>query len=125
MRKNQCAVSDEEILAALMAHSTIKEAAAVVGLSERAIYDRMHDGDFQADYIEAKNDILRKALFSLNERVSGAIDTLTAIMNDPAAAQAVRVQAAQAILSHSLRFTDRLSREEERSADASKGPFGF
>ena len=42
------AISDEQLIAALLANGTIKAAAAAVGLSERAVYDRMNDGDFKA-----------------------------------------------------------------------------
>ena len=38
------AVSDEQIIAALLQHGTIKAAAAAVNLSERALYDRMNKG---------------------------------------------------------------------------------
>ena len=40
MAKNS-AVSDEEIIAALINNGTIRAAAAAAGIAERTIYDRM------------------------------------------------------------------------------------
>ena len=48
------AISDEQIIAALLDHGTIRAAAGAVGISERALYDRMNKGEFQALYKAAK-----------------------------------------------------------------------
>lgn len=40
------AVSDEQIIAALLNNGTLKTAAAAAGISERALYDRMNNGTF-------------------------------------------------------------------------------
>lgn len=67
---NLKAVSNEEIIAALIQHGTVKEAAAAAGTTPRTIYDRMRDKDFEADYMRAKSDLIRGAVFNINNKLS-------------------------------------------------------
>ena len=105
-------VTDEQIIAALLAGGTIKAAAAAAGVSERTIYDRMNEGAFQAVYKAAKADLIRAAVFSLNGKMQAAIDTVTAIMQDENNNAAVRLQAAQTILNNAGKFAQRLQADE-------------
>ena len=61
MAKNETAVSNEKIIAALMNRSTLAQAARAAGISSRALYDRMGDAEFRAEYRTAKAAILRQA----------------------------------------------------------------
>ena len=106
------ATSDEQIIAALLNHGTIKEAAAAAGIAERTIYDRMNKGEFQALYKTAKTDLVRAALFSLNGKLQAAIDTVNEIMANKENNPAVRLQAAQTILNTAAKFADRLQEGE-------------
>ena len=107
-------VSDEQIIAALLSKGTIKAVAAAVGLSERAIYDRMNGGEFQARYKAAKADLIRAAVFNLNNQLQAAIDTVVNVMQDENNNAAVRLQAAQTILNNAGKFTERLQTDETR-----------
>ncbi len=106
------AVSDEELVVALLDHGTIKEAAQAVGLSERTVYDRMTKSDFQAIYRAAKNDLIRSAVVSLNKRIQSAVDVIVDIMEDAETNPATRLQAAQTILSNAAKFSTRLQADE-------------
>ena len=108
----QTAVSDEQIIVALLDHGTIKEAAAAVGLSERAIYDRMSKGEFQALYKSAKADLVRAAVLDLNQQLQAAINTVVEIMKDTDNNAAVRLQAAQTVINNAGKFADRLQQAE-------------
>lgn len=121
--KNETAISNEKIIAALMQHGTIKEAARTAGTTPRAIYDRMKDKDFRAEYLEAKNEIIRAALISLNANLSDAIKAVADIMRDPNTNPAVRLQAAQTIINNAGKFADRLTTGETNSREEGKGPF--
>ena len=92
------AVSDEEIIAAILQHGTIKEAAQAVMLTPRAIYTRMDDRGFRSLYMAAKDDIIRGAVFSINSKLSAAIDTVQEIMQDTENNPAIRLQAETARL---------------------------
>lgn len=121
---NTKTVSNEQIIAALLQHGTIKAAAEAAGTTPRTIYDRMREKDFRAEYEDAKTDIIRKAVISMNEKLSAAIDTVCDIMNDESANAAVRLQAAQTVINNAGKFADRLSRQEERSRDI-RDPFNI
>lgn len=106
------AVSDEQIISALLHNGTIKAAAAAAGISERALYDRMSKGDFQALYKAAKTDLVRGAVLNLNQQVQAAIDTVVEVMQDKENNAAVRLQAAQTILNNAGKFAQRLQVDE-------------
>ena len=105
-------IPDEAIIAALLDHGTIRAAAEAVGLSERTIYDRMSDGEFQAPYRAAKSDLVRAALLRINRHLERAIDTVAGIMEDEDNNAAVRLQAAQTIINNAGKFAQRLQTNE-------------
>ena len=109
------AISDEQLIIALLNHGTIKEAAAAAGISERALYDRMNTGEFQALYKSAKADLIRAAVFSINNHLQAAIDTTAEIMTDKENNPAIRLQAAQTILNNACKFAQRLQDDENRT----------
>lgn len=117
------AVSNEEIIAALLQHGTIKEAAAAAGVTPRTIYDRMDKREFRAEYMAAKTDIVRKAVFTINEKLSAAIAAVSDIMTDEDVNPAIRLQAAQTILNNAGKFAERLTKDEYQSRNEGKNPF--
>lgn len=106
------AISDEQIIAALLDHGTIKAAAGAVGISERALYDRMSKGEFQALYKAAKADLVRAAVLNINRQLQAAIDTVVEVMQDTENNPAIRLQAAQTILNNAGKFAQRLQVDE-------------
>lgn len=117
------AISNEEIIAALLCHGTQKAAAESVGLSERALYDRMNKGGFQGQYKAAKADILRQAVIKLSRQIGAAIDTIEDVMTDPDNNPSVRLQAAQTILNNIGKLTQRLQEDEagvQQQADSNR-----
>ena len=117
---NRKAISDEEIIAALLQSATLKEAAELAGISPRSLYDRMNREDFVAAYQRAKAEHLRAALLSLNGKVEEAIATTTEIMQDKKTNPATRLQAAQTILNYAGRMTKQLSQEEAEATRAAR-----
>jgi hypothetical protein len=108
----QTAITDEEIIAALLASTTIAETASKVGLSQRPLYDRMSTKGFKALYIGAKTDIVRGAVFKINSKLTEAIETTAEIMTDKEINPAIRLQAAQTIIANAAKFSERLQFEE-------------
>lgn len=119
------AVSNEQIIAALLQSGTVKEAAAAVGIKPRTLYDRFNDNEFRAEYMEAKNGIIRKAVFTINEKLSAAIDTVCDIMTDKDNSALVRLQAAQTIINNAGKFADRLSQDEYQARTEGRPPFSI
>lgn len=112
MANKSSGVSDEEIIAALLTHGTIKEAAAAVKLTPRAIYDRMTDGEFQVIYKSAKTDIVRQAVHKINTHITAAVDAVANIMQDEEINPATRLQAAQTLLGTAEKYMSRLTAAE-------------
>lgn len=90
-------VSNEEIIAALLLHGTVKEAAGAVGMAPRTLYDRMNGKEFRAQYMEAKAGIMRQAATTMGAQLSTATATIVDIMQDKGNNAAVRLQAAQTL----------------------------
>lgn len=128
MAKNTRAVSDEAIIAALIQHGTVKAAADAAGTTPRTIYDRMQERDFVAQYEAAKNDIMRAAVCSINDKLSAAIDAVSEIMMNTENNPAIRLQAAQTIITNAGKFSERLTRSEyeaRRKQPDPLDPFNF
>lgn len=125
MARNAKAISDEEIIAAILQHGTLKEAAQAVGITTRAIYDRMESREFRSLYMSAKDDIIRGAVFSINQKLAQAVETVAEIMQDTETNPAVRLQAAQTIINNAGKFSERLARDEYNSRQESLGPFDY
>ncbi len=117
--------TDEQIIAALLQHGTITEAASACGITPRTIYDRMDNREFRAQYMEAKNDIIRKAVYSINQKLSDAIDSTAEIMTDKGINPAVRLQAAQVIITNAAKFAERLNDAEKASRRTANPPDPF
>lgn len=106
-------VSDEEIISALLACSTVSEAAKKCGLATRTLYDRMNNKGFQLLYNGAKADILRKAVFLITGKLTEAVEVVTEILSDTSVNPAIRLQAAQTIINSAVKLTDKLQSDEQ------------
>ena len=124
-KKNQTAVSDEEIIAALLNSGSIAQAAELTGISPRTIYDRMGTRDFKAAYTAAKTDIVRAAVLTMNRSLSAAVEVVTGIMNDDSNNAGTRLQAAKMIIENAAKFSDRLSEADRLTAQWAEPAFSF
>ena len=105
-------VSDEQIIAALMAGGSVTAAADQLKVSPRTIYNRMRGKDFKLAYMEVKTDIMRNAAADLSSRVSQAVEVICDIMQNEDNPPGVRLQAAQQILNQAGSFSKRLTASE-------------
>jgi len=99
-------LTDEAIIAALIAEGSIKGAAASLKCTARTLYDRMKSPEFKDLYAQAKADILKTATAKLQGKLCEAVDTLTEIMTDEEAAKQTRANCAVSILQYGARFTE-------------------
>ena len=123
MAKNKT-VSDDEIIAALMLHRTVSEAAEALRISPRTIYERMRQQSFQAEYRDAKSDILRGAVLKITQTLSAAVDTTREIMESGNTNPAIRLQAAQTIINNALKLSERLAADENINRET-RSEFSF
>lgn len=99
-------LTDEAIIAALIAEGSIKGAAASLECTTRTLYERMKKPEFKALYSQAKGDILKTATAKLQGNLCGAIDTLTEIMKDTEAPKQTRANCAVSVLQYGAKFTE-------------------
>lgn len=124
-KKNNTAVSDEEIVAALLNSGSIQQAAEAAGISPRAIYDRMGTRDFRAVYSAAKSDVIRQAVFSMCGNIAAAVNVIIEIMNNEENPAGTRLSAAKLLLDNAGKFTDRLSEADKTTAEMAEPAMGF
>lgn len=105
-------VDDELIIASLVSHRTIKEAALSIGITERTVYTRMRDAEFEQAYKCARTDILRGAVSEVSRQVQDALGVIGEIMHSEDASAQVRLNAAAMILTYSEKAQNRLKAEE-------------
>lgn len=118
MAKNQTAISNEEIVAALLTSGSIAQAAEAAGISQRTLYDRMNEKTFKQAYTAAKSDIVRQAVVNLNGHLAEAFNVIAEIMRDDKQPASTRLQAAKAVIECAERFADRLETADRRTADS-------
>lgn len=124
-RQNETAVPDEQIIAALIANTSIQAAAEACGISARTIYDRMGYRDFKAMYSAARADIIRGAVLAMNGRLNEATETIYNIMNDTGNPPATRLAAARVMLDNAAKFMDRLALADALAGNYHNSPYSF
>lgn len=88
----------EAAIGALLASSSIGQAAKACGVGERTIRDWMRRPDFREAYDQARRQVLDQVLAHLQASSGEALDTLLAVCRDRDARPAARVAAARAVL---------------------------
>jgi hypothetical protein len=99
-------------IAAMLETTTIRAAAQRGHINERTLRRWTHDPVFQAQYREARRELIKGAIHTLLHHTASATDTLVAIMQDPEAPATARVSAARAILGFVLRSLSEDDTEE-------------
>ena len=86
----------EKALTALLAHSTIVEAAQTSGLSEKTLRRYLEDAEFQKEFRAARRVIFEQNIVRLQSLHAGAVDALKRNLNceNPS----VEVRSAQIII---------------------------
>ena len=116
-KRNNTAVSNEEIIAALLNSGSIQQAAEAAGIAPRTIYDRMGTREFRAAYSAAKSDIIRQAVFSMCGNIAAAVNVIIGIMNNEENPAGTRLAAAKLLLDNAGKFTDRLTEADKTTAE--------
>ena len=110
---------DEKIIAALLAHPTVRSASKACEISETQIYARLRDPPFKAKYDKARQEMLEEATAAAQSSVMAAIGTMVKVLQNPENAAQVRLNAADMIVRNCLKLTEqneivkRLERLEE------------
>ena len=114
-------------MAALAGGATVQDAARQAGVSERTVYRRLDDAEFRQAVMEARAELVARAVAMLAEAGTEAVTTLRALLEEPTP-PAVRLGAARAVLElgTKLRESEELEQrlatlEDQLAADEPRG----
>lgn len=117
-------INDEQIISALLNCGSLRKAAESLGTTANTISNRLKKEDFRKRYEAAKAELLRETVGVMKSNLSGAVNTITEVMNNKENAPTVRISAADSLLRHTVKyieaaeFESRISKlESNRGAD--------
>ena len=118
---------DSTLIAALAGGATLRDAAAVAGVSESTVHRRLDDPDFRCRVTDARGEMLSRAVGQLADASTEAVATLRALLN--AEAETVRLNSAKAILELGAKLREaelerRIAALEALEAEAGPEPRG-
>ena len=99
---------------AIASGTSVREAAASAGVSERTAYRRLGDPAFRRRVSEIRASFLNQAVGLLSEAANEAVSTLKALLT--ARAESVRLSAARAILELGPKLREQAELEERVTA---------
>ena len=120
-------LTNEKLVELLLVHGSVKATAAALGMSARAIYARLADPNVRQMYAEARGRLLESATGNLCESLNSAIDFLHSVVDDKEAPLALKIQCADSLLRHAVRYvevadvTNRLSALEQKLDEVDGG----
>lgn len=115
----------EQAIAALLSADTIKAAAASCGISEVSLWRWMQLPEFQAQYRQARRQVVERAVSELQAATGEAVETLRRNLHCENAA--VEIRAAQIIIEQAVKgielidLQERLDRLESIMESRNKG----
>jgi hypothetical protein len=95
----------EGLIAALLSHSSIEDAAKSIGVVASTAWRWMQKPEFQAAYKEARRESMRQVTARLQVASREAVDCLREVQRD-GASESARVAASRTVLEFSLKATD-------------------
>lgn len=96
---------DEALAAAIAAGQTVGQAAKAAKVSERTVYTRLKDPDFQARVAALREQLVTRTVSRLSALGGRAASTLAKLLKDDVS-PGIRCQAAAHILSHLARYRE-------------------
>ncbi len=96
----------EKAIPALLACSTLSEAAAVVGITERTLYNWLKDESFSNEYRAARWQAAGQAIARLQSIASEAAEALQDVYSDKENPASSRVSAARTVLELSIKAVE-------------------
>ena len=105
-------MTDEKVIEALLTCKTRRKAAESLGISTTTIKRKFEKSDFKAKYNKARAEMLDDAVNNLRGNVSLAVDTLATIARDEGVSAAIRVNAADALLKHNVKYIEVIDHEQ-------------
>jgi hypothetical protein len=90
----------DQIIVALLEHSSLEKAAAALGVTDVTIWRWLQKPDFQEAYRQARREAFSRSVARLQQAAGAAVSTLLKVMVDKDAPASSRVRAADSVLDH-------------------------
>lgn len=108
-------MTDEKLIAALLAAPTIKEAAKIAGVSESCIYSKLRSYSFRDELSKQRALLLEDVRTALTSSLLEAVNVITEIANNKEAAPQTRLNACESLVRLSFKLNDRVIADTNRS----------
>jgi hypothetical protein len=102
----------EQALAALLSHRTIKEAAIAAGISEATMWRYRRDPAFRKRLCQARRELTSDLFLRLQHDAVAAANVLRDIAHDMSASAPARVTASRSIISLAIKGVEVLDHDE-------------
>jgi len=106
----------EKAIPALLASSTLAEAAAKVGITERTLYNWLQEDSFQGEYRRARWQAAGQAIAKLQQISAEAAAALQDVYSNKENPASARVSAARTVLELSIKAVELENLEERLTA---------
>ena len=101
-------VSNEEIITALLSHKTVMDAARALDVNHNTLRNRMKTQEFQSEYKQARQDMLKAACNDLIAGITDAVKTVRDVMMSNNSSAQIKLNAAQIYLNTVLRLNEQI-----------------
>lgn len=102
-------VSNEKLLETLLVYGNAERAAKALGVTRNAIFKRLQDETFRAQYTTAQTAIVSAVAFEMTAILSDAVGALHSVVTDDVASDNARISASNALLTHCNRYVETAS----------------
>lgn len=109
-------VTNEKLLEMLLVHGGATGAAAALNISRNTVFKRLQDPLFRAQYDRLQGTIIATTTAALADCLGDAVNALRAVLSDPEASTGLKIQAADSLLRHSLRYAEMANFESRIAA---------
>lgn len=102
-------VSDAKLLETLLTYGNAERAAQSLGISRTAIFKRLQNDDFRAEYNAAQTAVISAVSLEMTAIISDAVGTLHDVATNDVASDNARISASNALLTHCNRYVETAS----------------
>lgn len=99
-------VSNEKLLETLLVYGNSERAARALNITRNAIYKRLQDETFRAQYTTAQSAVINAVSLELTAVISDAVGALHDVVTDDIATDSARISASNALLQQCVRYVE-------------------
>lgn len=106
MARPKTEVKNEQVLHAVMTSKNLAEAAQKLGMSRSGLWNRTQTKEYQELQAQTRSEALQATVDTLRNVLPDAVQTIYSVMKADDTSPQVRINAAQALLVHGLKYIE-------------------